>query len=69
MTNVVEFPVQIKSADFMAQEALKQQIRFNLGAAVAMFHGKPNGAEMVYALERMEEAMDLMRAYWNLRNG
>ena len=67
MSNVVEFPAQVRVQDFMAEEALKQQVRQCLGCAVGLFHGQPGAADMILALEKMDEAMTLMRSYWALR--
>lgn len=68
MTNIVEFPAQIRLADFMAEEALKQQIRQCLGAAVGTFHGKVTSEEMIFAMEKMDEALTLMRSYWAVQS-
>lgn len=66
MSNVVQFPEQIKISDFMAEEAVKQQIRQCLGCAVGLFHGSPNAEEMLLAMVKLDEAMTLMRSYWTL---
>ena len=68
MSNVVQFPETIRIQDFMAEEALKQQIRQCLGCAVGVFHGKPTGDEMLLAMSKVEEAVTLMRSYWAVQS-
>jgi predicted TPR repeat methyltransferase len=51
MSNVLEFPAQVRVQDFMAEEAVKQQVRQCLGCAVGLFHGQPGAADMILAPE------------------
>lgn len=67
MSNVVQFPETLRISDFMAEAALKQQIRQCLGCVVGLFHGKPDADDMLLALSKLDEAMTLMRSYWLLR--
>jgi hypothetical protein len=63
MSNVVQFPETIRISDFMAEAALKQQIRQCLGCVVGLFHGQPSADEMLMALTKLDEAMTLMQSY------
>jgi hypothetical protein len=69
MGEVVNFPEpNIRISDFMAEEAMKQQVRQCLGCAVGVFHGQPDARDMLLALEKLDEAMTLMKSYWALRS-
>ncbi len=63
MSNIVQFPETIRIQDFMAEEALKQQVRQCLGCVVGIFHGRPSADEMLLALTKLDEAMTLMQSY------
>lgn len=63
MSNIIQFPETIRIADFMAEEALKQQVRQCLGCVVGIFHGRPSADEMLLALTKLDEAMTLMQSY------
>lgn len=63
MSNVIQFPETIRIQDFMAEEALKQQVRQCLGCVVGIFHGRPSADEMLLALTKLDEAMTLMQSY------
>ena len=63
MSNVIQFPETIRFQDFMAEEALKQQVRQCLGCVVGIFHGRPSADEMLLALTKLDEAMTLMQSY------
>jgi len=63
MDNVIAFPERIRIQDFMAEEALKQQVRQCLGCVVGIFHGRPSADEMLLALTKLDEAMTLMQSY------
>lgn len=63
MRNIVQFPETIRIQDFMAEEALKQQVRQCLGCVVGIFHGRPSADEMLLALTKLDEAMTLMQSY------
>lgn len=64
MDNVIQFPEQIRITDFIAEEALKQQIRQCLGCAVGLFHGRPTQDDYLLALSKMDEAVTLMRSLY-----
>lgn len=63
MSNIIQFPETIRIQDFMAEEALKQQVRQCLGCVVGIFHGRPSADEMLLALTKLDEAMTLMQSY------
>lgn len=63
MGEIVQFPETLRMSDFMAEAALKQQIRQCLGCVVGMFHGQPSADEMLLALTKLDEAMTLMQSY------
>ena len=63
MSNIIQFPETIRMSDFMAEEALKQQVRQCLGCVVGIFHGRPSADEMLLALTKLDEAMTLMQSY------
>ena len=67
MSNIVQFPETIRIQDFMAEEALKQQVRQCLGCVVGIFHGRPSADEMLLALTKLDEAMTLMQSYRTLQ--
>ena len=63
MGEIVQFPETLRMSDFMAEAALKQQIRQCLGCVVGLFHGQPSADEMLLALTKLDEAMTLMQSY------
>ena len=63
MSNVIQFPETLRMSDFVAEVALKQQIRQCLGCVVGLFHGQPSADEMLLALTKLDEAMTLMQSY------
>jgi len=67
MSNVIQFPETIRIQDFMAEEALKQQVRQCLGCVVGIFHGRPSADEMLLALTKLDEAMPLMQSYRSMQ--
>lgn len=67
MSNVIQFPETIRIQDFMAEEALKQQVRQCLGCVVGIFHGRPSADEMLLALTKLDEAMTLMQSYRSMQ--
>lgn len=59
---ILEFPVTIRIEDFMAEAAMREQIRMALGAVCGIYHGKLTDADRMFALAKIEEALTLMRA-------
>ena len=62
MSNIVQFPDKVRISDFMASEALKEQVRMALGAACGAYHGTPTEDDRRFALSKIEEALILIRA-------
>lgn len=63
MSNIVQFPETLRMSDFMAEAALKQQIRQCAGCLVGVFHGNPGPDDFALAMAKWEEARTLMLAF------